>query len=226
MFSPTDKNVEDLINSFNTVRSRVDQLVGQHSLITEQLTRLQFVSKQLQETHEVQALAATILKKALERGSERQTKIENLISYGLSLVFQEPQKLRFEVKAKGETQLGVIPRLSTCCKGEWIETKILGSRGGGKANVFCFLMRVIALLSIRPKLRKFLVLDEAFGAVSPKYLLNVGRLLQEFAKRIDGQILLVTQRPAMVDIDATIYKFKLKDGETKVELIKQEEVDE
>ncbi len=73
-----------------------------------------------------------------------------------------------------------------------LEVDPLSASGGGIVDVAAFALRVACLMLHRPRLSKLVVLDEPFKFVSKEYRDNVRSMLEELAKDLGLQILLVT----------------------------------
>lgn len=220
MFDSANANV--VINELAAVERSLLVKQGELRGVSDTVGKLKAAVEDMKVQSTVKNMTNMVLKRGVERGSESKVKVEELLSYGMSAVFEEDIEVRFEIEVRGKGKLVVTPRLKTKDGDLIVETGVLGGRGGGKVNVFCFLMRVIALLSIRPKLRPILVLDESFGNVSQAYLENVGMLLLEFAKRMNGQILLVTHKDVLGAMGTT-YRITKENGESRVALIRRED---
>lgn len=165
----------------------------------------------------VKMYAANLLKRGLEKGTGTKVKVEGIVSHGLSVVFEDDIRAEFDVELKGKSnRLSVTPKILTKRGEKWIKTNVMGSRGGSIVNVFSFLMRVIALLAVRPKLRPFMVIDEGFANVSDGYLDNVGVLLKEFVARMNGQIVLVTHKQALARCGDKVYRVRQIAGKTQL----------
>lgn len=185
------------------------------------------LASQLQEAQETAAAAraeadtlteVVALLAALQESWKLQFQeaVGRIVSKGLAGVFGEELELVVEMGQRGDlptTQFSVRD-------GRGLVTEIVDARGGGLVNVTSFLLRVLLLLSARPKMSRLLVLDETFSNVSAEYVPTLTALLRRVVDEGGFQILLVTHRPELADVADVAYRFRLVDGETVVELVK------
>lgn len=66
---------------------------------------------------------------------------------------------------------------------------------GGVVNVAAFVLRLACIVSTKPKLRKFIAMDEPFHYVSKRYRPAVRKMMQQLAEDFGFQFLLVTHEP-------------------------------
>jgi DNA repair ATPase RecN len=126
--------------------------------------------------------------------------IEQLVTTGLRLVFDDPSMSFIVVKKEGargnsyelEVQIGEL-------RGPILETY-----GGGVANVVAFLLRVI--LINRFQLAKFLIVDESFNNVSVEFLPMVSELLKQLTQARDYTIFAVTHQPTLAAAADNVYR--------------------
>lgn len=142
-----------------------------------------------------EAITLTVTKTALEHllqrvQAENLTRIEQLVTYGLSVVFPERG---LSLKATALSKRGVPWVDLSLVSGAAHEAPVLKAFGGGPASVIAFLLRTLAIR--RAKLAPLLLLDESFSFVSAEYVPAVGTLLQELAEKAGMTILLVTHQP-------------------------------
>ncbi len=137
--------------------------------------------KDSQSAQEVlQFLAQAVQQKAHQRISE-------VVSSCLSAVFDDPYQFKIEFERKRgrtEAQLRFVRRD--------LDVEPLTASGGGVVDVAAFALRVACLVMHRPRLSRLVVLDEPFRFVSAQYRENVRQMLEELAKDMDIQILMVT----------------------------------
>lgn len=102
-------------------------------------------------------------------------------------VFDEPYefKIIFERK-RGRTEA----RLVFVRDGEEIDPE--DASGGGVLDVAAFALRIAVLVLARPKRRRLVVLDEPFKFVSEEYRPAVRDLLEQLARDLKMQFVIVT----------------------------------
>ena len=67
---------------------------------------------------------------------------------------------------------------------------------------------------------KLLLLDESFAAVGEEYIANTYRLISELAKKLNLDILLVTQLRTFYDHADHVYRIKESDSNLVVEKVR------
>ena len=140
-------------------------------------------------------------------------KMAGLITYGLKTIFND-QDLTFvpKIVKKNEKTHIELKTLNNGLEGEF------GSFGGSVAVIESFFLRLLCLL--KKKYAKLLLLDESFAAVGEEYIANTYRLISELAKKLNLDILLVTQLRTFYDHADHVYKVKESDGGLIMEKIR------
>jgi DNA repair exonuclease SbcCD ATPase subunit len=140
-------------------------------------------------------------------------KMAGLITYGLKTIFND-QDLTFvpKIVKKNEKTHIELKTLNNGVEGEF------GSFGGSVAVIESFFIRLLCLL--KKKYAKLLLLDESFAAVGEEYIANTYKLISELAKKLNLDILLVTQLRTFYDHADHVYKVKESDGGLIMEKIR------
>lgn len=193
--------INDILQAAEDLGRRVERLAGQRDALLQRQVRL--VEEVESLTRE--ALALTVTKTALEHllqrvQAENLTRIEQLVTYGLSVVFPDRQ---LALKATATSKRG-IPWVALSLVSGGTEAPILKAFGGGPSTVVAFLLRALAIR--RAGLAPLLVLDESFSHVSEEYVPAVGELLRELADKAGMTILLVTHQPAFLSHATKAYR--------------------
>lgn len=139
--------------------------------------------------------------------------ISDLISYGLSLVFEKSLEFKITYSTRANA-----PVVDFSLKHEHGETDILSGEGGGYVNVISFLLRLILLVYSRPVLRKVIFLDESFSMVSANYLPNVANLLKELSAKLNISFVFISHESSFLDIADHIYHVENKDDVSQLVL--------
>jgi len=153
----------------------------------EELEKAQTTFKCCQEAQEIlQHLAQAVQQQA-------HTKIATVVSTCLSTVFDQPYefKILFERK-RGRTE--AILRFSR----NGLDVDPLTASGGGVVDVAAFALRAACLMLHRPRLRRLLVLDEPLKYVSKEFRPNVKIMLEQMAKEMQIQIIMVTHSEDLI----------------------------
>lgn len=145
---------------------------------------LAVVQQELDDTLEAQRIVQAVAQ-SLQQKAHHQ--IAGLVSRCLAAVFDKPYqfKIHFESK-RGKTEA----RFVFARGGREVDP--LTASGGGCVDVAAFALRLSALLLSRPPVRRVLVLDEPFRFVSKKYRHPLRTLLEQLAKELKVQFLIVT----------------------------------
>ena len=156
---------------------------------------------------------------AKETQEQLEYKISELVSLGLSAIFDNPYELvlNYEIK-RGKTEADLLFK-----RGENVVKPMLAS-GGGAVDVAAFGLRV-AIWSLKsPRSRNTIVLDEPTKHLSKgknEYSEKFGKLLSELSKRMGIQFIIVTHDEKIAKYaDKTFFnKMDWKTGISKVEVL-------
>lgn len=160
----------------------------------------------------------TILLNSLgeERQLKAQSNIEELVSRGLRMIFDDTLSFHIVQSIKGKTA-AVDFVVRTTLGTQVIETSVMDARGGGLAAVIGYLLRLVVMLMGRdPRDSSIMVLDETFAHVSAEYLEPLGQFLREVVDRTGVQIILVTHQPEFAQYADRVYNFSTHHGKTVV----------
>jgi hypothetical protein len=147
-----------------------------------------------------------------------QAKFEQLISYGLTLVFENRFK-QFKLNAGIERgQVVMNPTLVFEVDGGIeVTSGIIGAHGGGPADVIGFMLKLLVVIFHgKDKVRPVIFLDETFSHLSDEYLPAMAQVIRKFVDELgaDLQLVLVTHQKDFADVADVAYKFSLNE-ETK-----------
>lgn len=142
--------------------------------------------------------------------------LASVVSQGLTAVFGEKMEVELESSLSRDVASTEI-KLTVGEGAQSITSGVLGSTGGSLVNVLSLLLRVLMLVSIRPKLRRVLLLDEPMSMIDEYDLpASVGQLIRNLAERLNLQFVIVTHEHQLVDIADIAYEVKKKDGKAHV----------
>jgi DNA repair exonuclease SbcCD ATPase subunit len=186
-----------------SVLLRGKELSAEVNSLGEQVTELDRVTLLLNSLGEERQLAA-------------QASIEELVTRGLQMIFDETLSFHIVQNVRGKTAV-VEFVVRTTLGTEVIETPVMDARGGGLAAVIGFLLRLVVMLMGRSERdADLLVLDETFSMVSAEYLEPLGEFLREVVDRTGAQIVMVTHQAAFSEYADKVYYFSTEDGKTVV----------
>lgn len=145
-----------------------------------------------------------------------QDKFEQLISFGLSLIFGDRFK-RFRLNAGVErNQVVLNPTLVfEVDNGIEVTSGIMGAHGGGPSDVIGFLLKLLVLIFMgSSKTRPIIFADETFSHLSEEYLPAMSKVIRKFVDELNPelQIVLVTHQQAFAEVADVVYKFSLDEA--------------
>lgn len=213
------ERIATLTAELSRKRSVVDQRSGSAKSLAQEGQRVYAAAQAAQAQQQtLDEACALIGRYADERQQEIYTKVEQLVSAGLTMVFQEDLRLKIATKQVGK-RTDVDLTLVTQYGDHEVTTGILDARGGGVGAVTGFLLRVIfILLTGAPRI---LLLDETFAQVSAEYEPRVAEFLDELADEMGLQVVLVTHSTAFSDVADAEYRVHSVEGETKIQTVKK-----
>ena len=219
----------DMLDLIDRAQRAVSLVTSFEKVVTEEDTRAKMVAKRGKELQaEVESLKedsavyndVALLFQTFSEQEQRvvQDKFEQLISYGLTLVFGDRFK-QFRLNAGVErNQVVLNPTLVfEVDEGIPVTSDIMGAQGGGPADcVGCMLKLLVLIFNGRDKVRPVLFMDETFSHLSEEYLPAMAAVIRKFVDEMgnDLQIVLVTHQPTFADVADVVYRFSL-DEKTK-----------
>lgn len=199
--------------------AQLQQGVGRRAQLQAHTDRL--TSEEAQQRRETELLDQVVaLLGAMQDTWTKQFQeaVGDIVSRGIAGVFGEELELRVEMGRSGDLPTAKF----TVRDASGLETDVMDARGGGLVSVTAFLLRVLLLISARPPLARLLILDETFANVSAEYLPGLVGLLRRICEDGGFQVILVTHRPELAECADVAYRFRLEDGVTKVEMLRDE----
>lgn len=181
--------LETLKVTLSSFDSEVSQLEGQARLLDGQISSAydRWAEGIIDVTNYEEARTALEeMEKSWRRKFEE--KLAALVSHGLTAVFGEETVVHIETSTKrGATSMALKLEQGGVQLGN-----IIDSTGGSIVSVLSVLLRVMLTVSVRPPLRRLIVLDEPLhGAVDPSHIPTFGTLLRELSDRLDLQFIVV-----------------------------------
>lgn len=164
---------------------------GVRQRIQEELATKKSTLKQLQtELYSCEQAQVIIQHVAKETQAQLEYKISELVSLGLSAIFDNPYELVLEYEIKrGKTEASLLFK-----RGGNISRPMFVS-GGGPLDVAAFGLRVAIWSLKQPRLRNTIILDEPTKHLSKGknvYSEKFGKLLSELSKKLGLQFIIVT----------------------------------
>lgn len=199
-------NTEQLKQRYDRLHTDVDFLLEvQSSLMSKHqklLARLERV-----EGYEILVGKAVEVLDQLKDVKERASKgvVEDLISYGLNVIFDEQDKFTITMETKARAVYAYLGL------GEE-KQDLIKSKGGGYVDLISVLMVLTLMLKEKPALRRFIVLDESFAEVGREHLERVGEFLKFLVTKLDVTILMITHSNELLEYADRLYRVDKKEG--------------
>jgi len=196
------------------LKSRYDALKADTNLLLEVQSSLlakhhKLLSKlERVEGYEILVGKAVEVLDQLKDAKERASKgvVEDLISYGLNVIFDEQDKFSITMETKARAVYAYLGL------GEE-KQDLIKSKGGGYVDLISVLMVLTLMLKEKPALRRFIVLDESFSEVGKEHLERVGEFLKFLVEKLQVDILMITHSEQLLDYaDILYYVDKKSDG--------------
>ena len=175
-------------------RQKLDKMKARHGALRDAVrdNRVEVAEAEshLSDAEECRQIVQGVGQRLQEMAHER---IAGVVSRCLGVVFDEPYefKIVFEKKRNQTEARLVFIR-------DGMEINPMDAAGGGVVDVAAFALRLACISLRRPRLRRFVVMDEPFRFISVQYRPRVRQMLEQLAEQMDMQLLLVTHAPELV----------------------------
>lgn len=198
--------IEDLGAASDALADTIMEAKGVRSEVERQLTDSQEALSISGSDVDILEQVTTLLQ-GLEEAWQRkfQEAVAEVISRGLSIVFEEPIKLVLVPKVRADVTT-VDLRIIQGEGKDALETGVMGAKGGTLIAILNVLLRALLILSARPPLRRILLLDEPFGLADDSYTPVFGELLRELVDKLGFQIIVNSHEQALVDAADCAYE--------------------
>ncbi len=158
----------------------------------------------------LRALAAVARKRVVGR-------VEEIATDALRAIFGRPE---LEFRIRMEESRGVTSawfEVKHVIRGREVWCDVMDGRGGGIRDVVALVMQAM-VVALTPGLRRYMSLDEPCSQVSNGYLPAVAELLLQLRRRLDMDIEMVTHEDELASACDRVYRAKLVDGATVLEI--------
>jgi DNA repair exonuclease SbcCD ATPase subunit len=170
-------------------RKRADAALAKLATAKEMVRRekrsLRIARKRLRTATQAREIATSIAEAVQRQAHEH---IAGMVTRCLHAVFGE-EAYEFEIvfeKKRNKTEARPVLHRNGH------EFDPLREAGGGIVDVAAFALRLAVLMTARPPVRRFIVLDEPFRFVSAAYIDRLRQLLMELAKTANIQFVVIT----------------------------------
>ena len=181
--------------NISDIQDKIEQLDHEAYAAKEALSkeRKAYIKAQ-QHLANVTAVQAKVQTVAQAIQQEIHNRIADVVTSCLRSVFTDDTydfKIRFDRK-RGKTEAHLI----LIKNGNIIENPT-EEDSGGVVNVAAFVLRLACIVSTKPKLRKFIAMDEPFHHVSERYRPAIRNMLQQLAEDFGFQFLFLLPLPGI-----------------------------
>jgi len=207
----------DLANALEANRRRLDRRAGERDALKRAVIgHTEAVAESQDKIERLEKAVAVLNAIGDSRQETIQRQIETIVTRGLRTIFADDLSFHMVSSTKSNaTTIDFVVR-TTLSDGTTIDTPVMDARGGGLASVVGFLLRVVHLLLSPSSVRRILVLDETFAAVSVEYETRLAEFISELVERTGVQILLVTHSTAFSDAASVVYSVSQSGHETVI----------
>ena len=213
MLNLIEPKIKEVERSFYRIQGRKIALKKELISYKKRKEQLKGNVKFIGNCIEVFQLLSELKKKQVKK------KIEGLVTKGLRTIF-EREDYRFEILM--EQKRGVMtakPLLYSRFGKDEFASEIMDAHGGGLVNVISFILQVIVLLSVKPRLERVMIVDEPFENVSKEYLSNVAEFLKYLNEITGMQFIMITHKPEFLDVADK--KFEVRLNKNKESIIRE-----
>lgn len=206
--------LQSLIARHANARRAIDRNIAEARMLA---TKGKQLNEEIQlASHDVELynkVAITLASIGEQRQADAQKQIEELVTRGLTSIFNENIEFRLTQTQRGKTPEVKFTIISAGVKGQSIETSVMDARGGGMAAIVGFLLRLVILL-LSPDQEPILILDESFSHVSAEYRRPLIEFIVELISKTRVSIVLVTHDEIYLEYADKRYKLEQKHGIT------------
>ena len=200
--------VDPLYDTYDALGKRLARVEGQYDALTAQLETVSVKRDALKARGDMLGQCLDVLHGMETTWRDRfQQGLAAVVSDGLTSVMGEPTEVKLETSQYRDATAIDLRVLQG-----GIETDVEEAKGGTLLQVLAFLLHVLLTVSVQPKLRHLLILDEPFGMVEKSFRPAVAELLMELSRRLDLQVLMITQEDEYLACADRAYRVYLTDA--------------
>lgn len=189
-----------LKNKLQTLNDEKNELQGQCSLLSNQVTNSEHKLEELNHNRELYRKSIELLTFVQLATKEKiKNEFKNLVSYALRYVFNKDYNFRLNFGRRGNLS-ELKFELKSPENDEYLELSPEG-QAGGILDVVAMALRIVLLELYKPKIEGFLILDETLKHLHPiptEYLERVGSFIKGINKKFHRQIIMITGREQLI----------------------------
>lgn len=202
-----NSELTQLESKLNSLNSELSSLNGKCELLSKQNENSNAKLIDLNHKKEVYRKSIELLNLVqLSTNKRIQDGFKSIIGYALKYVYNDNYAFGLEFNRRGNLQELNFNIETPTCKSPFDP---MDTSGGGVLNIVSLALRVAILELHKPKIEGFLVLDEPFAQINGKENLEqAGKFLTAINKRIQRQIIMVTNGDSLLNIADNIIEVK------------------
>lgn len=206
--------LKDLKVRFEQIRRTIDGQVAEAKMLASR-------GKQLNEEIQLaendvdlyNKVAITLASIGEQRQEDAQQQIEELVTRGLTTIFNENIQFKLTQTQRGKTPEVKFSVISDGLNNHPIETSVMDARGGGMSAIVGFLLRLVILLLSKDK-EPILIMDESFSHVSAEFRRPLIEFIVELVNKTRVQIFVVTHDEIFLEYADKRYRLEQTKGIT------------
>lgn len=177
-----------------SIRSTLNQFIEKRQIAKSNRSVERKKVKQLEKyLKNLFAVQSHVQRTAQDCQQEVHQKIAAVVSRSLSSVFADPYSFQISfVRRRGKTDAV----LTFYRDGHEIDP--VEAAGFGPVDIASFALRIACILCSRPRLRKFIILDEPFKHLQKNLIPLAGQMVYELACELDIQIVIITHHRKLI----------------------------
>lgn len=186
----TDK-LKNLESEFNEFEKNLVRCQHEYKIMVEDQIKTQKLIEKYENDREVHKKAVELLTvvQAVTRDKIKDG-FENIVSWGLKYVFQKDYKFCLVFGKRGN-----LSELDFAIKSPDLDEAFdpMDTRGEGILNVVSAILRLVLMEVSVPKIKGFIIFDEAFKNVNgQQYINQLNQFVQDINTKFDRQIIHIT----------------------------------
>lgn len=188
--------------NYGALVNRINQVSGTTMSLKTTLKEMQitFLDQKKRHTEALKDMerkvhVQEILKKLSELCGEKAIKnLEDMLTAAVKAVFSDRfYSVKIEVSDRGASKLAELYLVEKREGKDDLVMKVRDSVGGGVATIISLVLRIYFIINLRQ--RRFLLIDEALGAVSSQYLEPLYGFLKICSQKLGFVFLVVSHNP-------------------------------
>jgi len=199
-----NNELKQLEEDYNELNSQLGNAQGKVELLNQQIVDSnQKVEDYKKEKIEIKMCVEVLTVVQEMTINKTQKGFENIVTNALQYIKDDNYGLKLEFSRRGNLQELKFNTISPDCSTPFDPKD---KDAGGVLDVLSLALRVVILELYRPKLEGFLALDEPFRNLSTENLLRARKFLDVLNKRFGRQIIMVTHKNVLTDINFNVIK--------------------